>query len=311
MTRRPPPGQVPAPLFDRRALARPAACPYTGHLKTVIASSDTSPAVLDFRLFLQQELARRCARNPQYSLRAFANFLGIDHSTLSQLLRGRRTFSKAAIQRLAIRLGVEADTRARFVPQAAKPAGDASRLTEETARLLAGWQHHAILELLHLDSFRPDSRWIARVLGITVDEVNIAVQRLLRLGLLRMEPTGWVDTTGPAITDEGAFTQAAVARLAAEVRRLAAPENPDGRWREFSSTTLAVSREQLPALRELLERFRQDLGRLFENAGLRDDVYRLDVSLWPVTAAPAPISEGEDSNNGTTRDAMADPGQGS
>ncbi|MBN9659988.1 MAG: helix-turn-helix transcriptional regulator [Acidobacteria bacterium] len=33
--------------------------------------------------------------------------MGIDHSTLSQLLRGRRAFSKTSIQRLAIRLGVD------------------------------------------------------------------------------------------------------------------------------------------------------------------------------------------------------------
>ncbi|MGC4051744.1 MAG: TIGR02147 family protein [Paludibaculum sp.] len=262
-------------------------------MKTVIASSHTGPSALDFRLFLQQELARRCARNPQYSLRAFANFLGIDHSTLSQLLRGRRTFSKTAIHRLATRLGVDSETRARFVPQPARLDDEASKLTGETACLLADWQHYAILELLHLDSFRPDSRWIARVLGISVDEVNIALQRLLRLGLLRMEPTGWIDTVGPSVANEGAFTQAAVERLVAEVRRLAAPETPDGRWREFSSTTLAIQREQLPALRALLDRFRQDLHSLFEDAGERDDVYRLDISLWPVTAAPAPLTEGD------------------
>ncbi|MGJ5816646.1 TIGR02147 family protein [Paludibaculum fermentans] len=280
-------------------------------MKIVTGSSDTGRPALDFRLFLQQELARRCARNPQYSLRAFANFLGVDHSTLSQLLRGRRTFGKTAIQRLSIRLGIDTETRAQFVTQTTQPQDAASKMTEETARLLADWQHHAILELLHLDAFRPDSRWIARVLGIPVDEVNVAVQRLLRLGLLRMEPSGWVDTTGSAIADEGEFTQAAVDRLAAEVRRLAAPPAPDGRWREFSSTTLAVNRDQLPALRQLLDRFRQDLGHLFENAGLRDDVYRLDISLWPVTTAPAPKSEKEVSHNGTTRHAMADPGQGS
>lgn len=305
-------GALPCPTNFAGSLAHRAISPYTGHLKIVIASSAAGPAPLDFRLFLQQELARRCARNPQYSLRAFANFLGIDHSTLSQLLRGRRGFSKTVIQRLSIRLGLDAETRARFVPQPARTESAAPKLTEETARLLADWQHHAILELLHLDTFRPDSRWIARVLGIPVDEVNIAVQRLLRLGLLRMEPGGWVDTTGPAIANEGEFTQAAVDRLAAEVRRLAAPATGDGRWREFSSTTLAVGREQLPALRALLDRLRQDLNDLFENAGQRDDVYRLDISLWPVTAAAsAPKSEEEESHNGTTGHAMADPGQGS
>src|ERR1700722_13528593 len=40
----------------------------------------------DFRKFLQQELARRCAKNPGYSLRAFATSLQINPSTLSHIL---------------------------------------------------------------------------------------------------------------------------------------------------------------------------------------------------------------------------------
>ncbi|HLN29547.1 MAG TPA: hypothetical protein VK395_17495 [Gemmataceae bacterium] len=49
-----------------------------------------STASSTFRLYLQAELGRRCAGNAQYSLRAFAKFLAIDHATLSQLLRGKR-----------------------------------------------------------------------------------------------------------------------------------------------------------------------------------------------------------------------------
>lgn len=275
-------------------------------MKTVIASSAPSPEPLDFRLFLQQELARRCARNPQYSLRAFANFLAIDHSTLSQLLRGRRAFTQATIQRLAARLGLDDAARAHCLPLPATPPSTAPQLTRETARLLADWHHHAILELTHLDAFRPDSRWIARVLGISVDEVNIAVQRLLRLGLLRMEPGAWIDTTGPAIRGEHEFTQAAVDRLAAEVRRLAPPGSGDSLWREFSSTTLALRRHQLPALRALLDRFHQELAQLFETTGPRDEIYRLDLHVWPVTAAPSPPEE--ITHHGTTRHAVADPG---
>jgi transcriptional regulator with XRE-family HTH domain len=57
-----------------------------------------------FRSYLEEELARRAGRNPRYSLRAFARHLGVDHSTLSQWLRGRRTISSRAIERLGARL---------------------------------------------------------------------------------------------------------------------------------------------------------------------------------------------------------------
>ena len=43
-----------------------------------------------FRQRLEREFLARREKNPRYSLRAFAAFLGTDHSTLSQVLKGSR-----------------------------------------------------------------------------------------------------------------------------------------------------------------------------------------------------------------------------
>ena len=70
-------------------------------------------------------------------------------------------------------------------------------LTEDTVAVISGFEHYAILELTHLDEFRPDVSWVARVLGLDPDAVNVAIYRLLRLGLLEMvSPTEWIDCTG-------------------------------------------------------------------------------------------------------------------
>src|SRR5215831_1953478 len=68
-----------------------------------------------FRLFLQSELARRCSSNPQYSLRSFALQLGINHSTLSQLLRGKRALTPRMIKTLGARLGLRPEEIEAFV----------------------------------------------------------------------------------------------------------------------------------------------------------------------------------------------------
>ena len=76
---------------------------------------------------------------------------------------------------------------------------DLRQLSRDAALSLAEWHHHAILELTRLASFTPDVRWIARVLDVPVDDVNVAVTRLARLGLLDMQSrTRWVDTAGNA-----------------------------------------------------------------------------------------------------------------
>jgi hypothetical protein len=56
------------------------------------------------RAVLEAELSRRRARNPRYSLGAFAHSLGLDHSTLSQNLRGERKLTLRMAERLEARL---------------------------------------------------------------------------------------------------------------------------------------------------------------------------------------------------------------
>ena len=72
-------------------------------------------------------------------------------------------------------------------------------LTMETVALLSDSSHRTILEMTSMEGFVPDTRWIARALDLSVDEVNMALSRLTRLGLLEMAaPDRWIDRSGPA-----------------------------------------------------------------------------------------------------------------
>ena len=56
----------------------------------------------------------------------------------------------------------------------------------ETAAFAAREDVAAVALAIHRATFRPDSRWLASVAGISVDRVNISLQTLLRCGQLRM-----------------------------------------------------------------------------------------------------------------------------
>ena len=169
--------------------------------------SPTQSPSNSFRLRLQSELAERCAGNSQYSLRSFALHLDIDHSTLSQLLRGKRRLTEATIHTLGSALKLSRDEVDAYLahhrrwPVADPSADEATRLTRDAAEMIADWYHYAILELTRLESFRADSSWVARVLGISTDEVNVALVRLCHLGLLAMEGSRWVDRSEGRIPD--------------------------------------------------------------------------------------------------------------
>ena len=60
-----------------------------------------------FRRFLHGELTVRQARNKRYSMRAFANYLGIAPATLSQLMRGTRPMTERTIRKLGFRLALD------------------------------------------------------------------------------------------------------------------------------------------------------------------------------------------------------------
>jgi transcriptional regulator with XRE-family HTH domain len=113
-----------------------------------------------FRNRLQVELDARRARNPRYSLRAFARTLGIEHSSLSQILRARRRLTARTIRLLGRRLGLS---------------------SAEIAECCAYENEEAIVKLIARRPFRADTRWIASRLGIRIDAVNIALQTLLRM----------------------------------------------------------------------------------------------------------------------------------
>ena len=53
---------------------------------------------------------------------------------------------------------------------------------------LRAWYHLAILSLTKVRGAKSDPRWIARRLGITVNEASQAVARLVNLGLLQTRP---------------------------------------------------------------------------------------------------------------------------
>jgi len=261
-------------------------------VKTNSSSADPGRPEPDFREFLCEELGRRCRDNPQYSLRAFAGRLGVDHSTLGQILRGRRAVTEQTIRRFATTLEVPEAERDRYLAvHGATGRGTATqqqfrRLSADVVAAVADWHHYAILELLKLRNFQPDSRWIARVLDIAVDDVNAALARLTRLEMLRMESRErWVDLTGHAVATFTEFTEEALRCLGRELHSRAVDaldRRSAGRTIRLS-TTVAVDAKRLPALRARIAAFHRELLEQVDDDPGRDDVFQLELHLFPLT----------------------------
>ena len=121
---------------------------------------------MTFRGLLQAEFDRRRSANRRYSLRAFARSLAVDHSVLSQTLRGKRRITARSVRHLGSKLTLDA------------PA---------VAEHCAAENEGAILDVIGRSNFRADSRWLSTMSGVPLDQVNVTLQRLLRKGLLSMQ----------------------------------------------------------------------------------------------------------------------------
>jgi uncharacterized protein (TIGR02147 family) len=225
-----------------------------------------------------------------YSLRAFAQQLGVDASTLSQWLRNKRALTSRAIETLGGQLGVPPERIRQYIDEAPRDAsgqqhGGLDELTRDTVMALGDWHLLAILELVRLDSFQADSRWIARMLDLTTDEVNLALHVLIRLDLLDMRSPGeWVDKMGDAGITVDALGAAAVERLQQRVQHSsvrAIREAPPA-MRDHSSTMVAINSRMLPRAFQLIATFRQQLLEMLQD-GPADEVYQIEVALFPLT----------------------------
>ncbi len=150
-----------------------------------------------FQQRLEQELRDRRLKNPRYSLRAFASFLEADHSTLSQILRNKRPIPVAQLRQWAKKLGMTSEETAAFI--AAEHLPDSATLkrqqhlrhwTAEALAVINDRSHWEIIRLAGTRGLKANSRAVANELGVSVDQVNVALGRLLRLGLLEMSPGG-------------------------------------------------------------------------------------------------------------------------
>ncbi len=263
------------------------------------------PHAADLRARLQAELVRRCDANAQYSLRAFALDLDIDHATLSQLLRGRRALTRTTIERLGKRLRLAQDEIDACVRHAEHERDGEPRLDDHArvheietlsqyaAAIVTQWEHLALLELTHVRGFQPDVGWIARVLGLETDAVTLALNRLMHLGLLEMQDERtWLDVSGPTVFrggagDPSAFGAAAARALLERVSALAPARSARNDLpQEHSATTLAVSTRRLPEAITRLHAAHAEIAALLEADSPRDEVYRLETRLFPLTRPP-------------------------
>lgn len=247
-------------------------------------------AIVDYRTYLRDVLDARRRRNPQYSLRALAQAVGISAAQLSKVLNRRQPLSPKHALRIAEKLCLSPREREQLLEALAKEHAGQTRmsldwhaLAEDEFRLVSDWHHLAILSLGGVRGNRADPRWIAARLNLPVGVAREAFERLARLGLLETVGEGFRQTTAPLTTTTD-VSSAAIRKYHQQTLELAARklENVPVELREYTTITVSANPEKLSEVKSAMREFKRKMAEILQE-GEHTEVYTLALQLFPVT----------------------------
>jgi len=267
-----------------------------------------------YREILRQKLAERCARNPQYSLRALARDIRWDVSHLSRVINGKQNLSPSSARMLAEELLDDSTEKELFIalvefetarrPEVREVAAskiESLRVKDaiiplqiEAFRVIADWYHTAIMDYTLLESADTSASAIATAFGLSELEARLAIDRLLGLGLLERRADRLVKTHVRLSLPSGSGQQS-VRMFHKQMigKALESIEGQQTEQRYLRAETLPLDPSDLPKIIEFIDQLGKKAQTASEKAKRPQSLYQLNIQffdLLPQGRRKAPAS---------------------
>jgi uncharacterized protein (TIGR02147 family) len=264
---------------------------------------------LDYREFLRDFYKEQKRKHFYYSFRFLSQRTKIDPAHIARVFQCKRHLSEKSLAPFIALCKFNEEEKLYFDRlvsfNTARNNRQASQAFEALLSLLSvksltlhpeqyvfytKWYYTAVRALIAMRSFAiKDSAKIARMLSpsITAGQARESVKLLLKLGLIRKTPDGILSVTETHITTGAQWRSLAVNAFQAETLRLA-KESIDRHAKEvrdISTVTIGIKKERMDEIRERIAEFRKSIIHCAEQDQDPDDVYQLNVQLFPLTAA--------------------------
>jgi uncharacterized protein (TIGR02147 family) len=245
------------------------------------------------QLWLENLLAEKIKKNPQFSLRAFARLVDVSPAVLSRILSGKRRLTFNLAVRIADALNLNPmerehlysfymtnDSRADY--QASDSAG--KELTIDCFNAMKDWYHYGITQLILMKEFKEDSKWIASMLSITEIEAKMAIDRLLRLEIIDRDESGKLYRTSTHLTTSTDVASSGIRHFQKQIleKSIYSLEHDDILERDITSITVAINEDKIMEAKKEIMRFRKKLAE-FLCEGEKTRVYNLGIHLIPLS----------------------------
>lgn len=244
---------------------------------------------------LKEYLSVKQRKNPSYSLRALSRDLSISPSTLSQILKGKRSIPKKRLKDICNKLELSPKEFTLFAEsfQRSKTNIDDIKISkidqrfmldESYYRVIAEWEHYAVLELFKLSDFQVSEERISTKLGISENRAEVVINNLLACGLINQGTEGELIASHPDIKTTEDISNNALKASHKETMEIGVDKLNElsVELRDFSSTTLAVDMDKIDDAKTIIREFRQKMTALLSK-GNKSEVFQLAIQFYPLS----------------------------
>lgn len=260
-----------------------------------------STSFLTYQDMLQHELLERKKRNTSYSLRSFAKTIGVSAPYLSQILRSQRKVSFELAHTIGLKLKWNRTQRNLFLDlvrlekaddpllradllakiESSDPFMEFKQLSIDRFRLVSNWEHFAIAELINCLGNKTTPSRLASRLNLSQTQVEAALERLIRVGIVTEKKNGTLALTNPFYGIPSVPSQAIRTFHRSHLKKAShALEKQAHHERDFSGITLAVKKSHLPEIKELIRDFMTKINTVCAKQSPSDSVYQLAVQFY-------------------------------
>lgn len=261
----------------------------------------------DSTVFLKSILEKLCKMNPSYSRRAFAKKLGLSAGALSHILNGRKKISLDRASTIASLLKLRPKETEYFITlvqmEKSKSASVKLQCWERAIKLnprlnsasiktthlevdkfkhISDWYGFAILILLTEVKGAWTEKSISKKLNITMAEVLDTIERLMKLDLIRKDVKGHFIKNAGRILTETSIPNESLRRHHEGLHKKSfdSIRHQSPSEKTIGSQIFAFDVSQIEELRELTNKFLDDVGELAEKGANKTEVYQAVANVF-------------------------------
>lgn len=238
--------------------------------------------------FLNEEFLRRKAMRPNYSYRAFADYLQMDASTLIQILKGKRKLSFEKAGDILSTLDVPLDQKNSLLlsladpSQYTKPKTPNRVLSSEELLRLKDWEGLASVDSLSILQLVKTAEGIAERIGAEPEKVRTILDYCSEIGLVRKVEDRYESLNLDISTAYG-YDPSLIDYHHQWLNKSIEHLLVDRTDSDFSGSTVVGSKTKMEECRRRIRDFRRSLiAYLQDDVAEKDELFRINIQFFPV-----------------------------